>query len=144
MVLYESLDGKRIMGIPFELFKYVFNQKDFKNFIHVWVVESFKIITKELKSNENIIFVKRGTDAYFKYISSAKYLICNNTYSDYVVRKPSELYFQTSHGIFYKPVGRDSFGTPLGWEELRETCFNQPISSHLMNLWLRNSRKVIQ
>src|SRR5699024_5316170 len=48
------------------------------------------------------------------YISSAKYLICNNTFSDYVVRKPNQLYLQTSHGIFYKTVGRDSFGTPLG------------------------------
>src|SRR5699024_12218693 len=109
-----KLDMKSMIGNLFERFKYVYNQKDFKNFICVEIVESFKIISKELKSNENIIFVKRGTDAYFKYISSAKYLICNNTFSDYVVRKPNQLYLQTSHGIFYKTVGRDSFGTPLG------------------------------
>src|SRR5699024_3645892 len=29
-------------------------------------------------------------------------------FSDYVVRKPEQFYLQTSHGIFYKTVGRDS------------------------------------
>src|SRR5699024_5149352 len=28
--------------------------------------------------------------------------------------KPEQLYLQTSHGIFYKTVGRDSANTPLG------------------------------
>src|SRR5699024_11696920 len=59
-------------------------------------------------------FVKKGSDAYFKYICSAKYLICNSTFVPYVVRKPDQLYLQTSHGIFYKTVGHDSAKTPVG------------------------------
>src|SRR5699024_3076253 len=31
-----------------------------------------------------------------------------------VVRKPEQFYLQTSHGIFYKTVGRDSKGSPVG------------------------------
>lgn len=114
MVFYESLDGSQMTGNPYAIFKYIYNHINFKNYTHVWVVRSFQVIPDEFRSMDNIIFVKKGSDAYFRYISSAKYLICDNTFADYVVRKPDQLYLQTSHGIFYKTVGRDSAGTPLG------------------------------
>ncbi len=114
MIFYESLDGARIMGNPYAIFKYIYNHIDFNEYTHVWVIRSFDVIPDELRAKDNIIFVKKGSDAYFRYISSAKYLICNNIFSDYIVRKPDQFYLQTSHGIFYKTVGRDSSGTPLG------------------------------
>ncbi len=114
MVFYESLDGSRMTGNPYAIFKYIYNHIHFKDYTHVWVVGSFQVIPDEFRAMDNIIFVKKGSDAYLRYISSAKYLICDNTFSDYVVRKPDQLYLQTSHGIFYKTVGRDSSGTPLG------------------------------
>src|SRR5699024_5691896 len=49
---------------------------------------------KRTASQENIIYVKKDSDAYLKYVSSAKYLINNDTFSDYVVRKPEQLYLQ--------------------------------------------------
>src|SRR5699024_1320231 len=76
--------------------------------------KSFSVIPDELKNKENIIFVKKDSDAYLRYLSSSKYLVCNSTFSEYVVRKPEQLYLQTSHGIFYKTVGRDSKGSPIG------------------------------
>ena len=114
MVFYESLGGTRMMDSPFAIFDYIVNDNDFKDYIHVWVVNSFQVIPDELRSMNNIIFVKKNSDAYFKYIVSAKYLICNSTFEPYVVRKPDQLYLQTSHGIFYKTVGRDSAANPVG------------------------------
>lgn len=114
MIFYESLSGGRMMGNPYAIFEHVFNDSKFKEFTHVWVVRSFKVIPDELRNIDNLIFVKRESDAYFRYIASAKYLICNSTFEDYVVRKPEQLYLQTSHGIFYKTVGRDSTGNPVG------------------------------
>lgn len=114
VIFYESLGGARMMGNPYAVFEYIFNHEDFKNYTHVWVVNSFQVIPEEYKAKDNIIFVKKGSDAYNKYISSAKYLICNSTFLSYVVRKPDQFYLQTSHGIFYKTVGRDSTGSPLG------------------------------
>src|SRR5699024_1191122 len=35
-------------------------------------------------------------------------------FSEYVVRKPEQFYLHTSHGIFYKTVGRDSKGKHVG------------------------------
>lgn len=114
MIFYESLDGRRMTGNPYAIFKVICNRNDFKEYKHVWVVSSFDFIPHKYRAMDNIIFVKKNSDAYLKYITSAKYLISNNTFSDYVVRKPKQLYLQTTHGIFYKTVGRESSGTPLG------------------------------
>jgi len=114
MIFYESLSGGRIMGNPYAVFEQVYSDNNFKNYIHVWVLKSFSVIPDDLKNKENIIFVKKDSDAYFRYISSAKYLICNSTFSEYFVRKTEQCYLQTSHGIFYKTVGRDSKGSPIG------------------------------
>lgn len=114
IIFYESLSGTRMMDSPFAIFEHILGKDDFKNYTHVWVVNSFQVIPNEFRSMDNIIFVKKKSDAYFKYISSAKYLICNSTFDPYVVRKPDQLYLQTSHGIFYKTVGRDSSGSPVG------------------------------
>lgn len=114
MVFYESMGGTRMMDNPYAVFEYIVNEQDFEDYTHIWVVNSFSVIPDEFRSKDNIIFVKKGSDAYFKYICSAKYLICNSTFEPYVVRKPDQLYLQTSHGIFYKTVGRDSAKTPVG------------------------------
>lgn len=114
MIFYESLSGTRMMDSPFAIFENIVEKDDFKNYTHVWVVNTFKVIPDKFRSMDNVIFVKRKSDAYFKYISRAKYLICNSTFDPYVVRKPDQLYLQTSHGIFYKTVGRDSTGSPVG------------------------------
>ncbi|MBF7016134.1 CDP-glycerol glycerophosphotransferase family protein [Staphylococcus durrellii] len=114
MVFYESLSGARVMCNPAGVFDYVLDHKDFEDFTHVWVVNNFDNIPKLLRQRDNIIFVKRNSDAYFKYISIAKYLICNSTFSDFITRKPDQKYLQTTHGVFYKTVGRDSAGTQLG------------------------------
>src|SRR5699024_9754219 len=114
IIFYESLSGGRIMGNPYAVFEQIYCDNNFKNYLHVWVLKSFSVIPNDLKNKENIIFVKKNSDDYFRYISSAKYLICNSTFSEYVVRKPEQFYLQTSHGIFYKTVGRDSKGSPVG------------------------------
>ncbi|MCJ7840644.1 CDP-glycerol glycerophosphotransferase family protein [Lederbergia sp. NSJ-179] len=114
IVFYESLGGTRMMDSPYAIFEYIVDEKDFKNYTHIWVVNTFEVIPVKFRSMKNIIFVKKDSDAYFKYIASAKYLICNSTFEPYVVRKPDQLYLQTSHGIFYKTVGRDSAANPVG------------------------------
>src|SRR5699024_3784338 len=108
MIFYESLSGGRIMGNPYAVFEQVYSDSNFKNYIHVWVIRSFSVIPDELKNKDNVIFVKKDSDAYFRYISSAKYLICNSTFSEYFVIKTEQIYLQTRHGIFYKTVVRYS------------------------------------
>lgn len=114
MVFYESMSGAGIVGNPAAIFDSLYNNKLFNTFTHVWVINSFDNIPEHMKDKSNIIFVKKNSDAYLKYISKAKYLICNSTFSDFVVRKEEQKYLQTTHGIFYKTVGRDSNRSKLG------------------------------
>ncbi|MFI9033237.1 CDP-glycerol glycerophosphotransferase family protein [Staphylococcus pasteuri] len=114
MIFYESMSGAGISGNPWGVFDYIYNQAAYKSYTHVWVINSFDNIPLYLRDKSNIIYVKKNSDAYLKYISKAKYLICDSTFSDYVVRKPEQRYLQTTHGIFYKTVGRDSNGTKMG------------------------------
>src|SRR5699024_8396581 len=86
MIFYESLSGGRVMGNPYAIFEQVYSDSNFKNYIHIWAIRSFSVIPDDLKDKENIIFVKKNSDAYLRYISSAKYLICNSTFSEYFVR----------------------------------------------------------
>ncbi|MBY7144659.1 CDP-glycerol glycerophosphotransferase family protein [Virgibacillus sp. NKC19-3] len=113
IILYRS-SGARLTDNPYAIFKYIMNDINFKDYIHVWIIDSFKVIPDELKSKDNIIFVKKGSDASRKYMASAKYLICNSKFEDYFVRRPNQLYLQTSHGIFYKTMGRDQVRSSIG------------------------------
>src|SRR5699024_2507734 len=111
---YERLTGGRILGNPYAAFEQVYSDSNFKNYIHVWVIRSFSVIPYELKNKDYVIFVNKYSVDYNRYISCARYLICNSTFSEYVVRKTEQFYLQTSHVIFYKTVGRDSKGSPTG------------------------------
>lgn len=114
MIFYESMSGGRLMGNPAGIFEYIFEKKQFEEFKHIWVINSFDTIPKKYRDKNNIIFVKRGSDAYLKYISKAKYLIGDSSFKEYVVRKPQQKYLQTTHGIFYKAVGRERKGDNVG------------------------------
>lgn len=114
MIFYESMGGAGIVGNPSAMFDYLYNDKNYDAFIHIWVINSFDNIPVYMRNKSNIIFVKKNSDAYLKYITKSKYLICNSTFSDYFVRKPKQKYLQTTHGIFYKTVGRDSNGSKVG------------------------------
>ncbi|MCD8826576.1 CDP-glycerol glycerophosphotransferase family protein [Staphylococcus gallinarum] len=114
MVFYESMGGAGITGNPSAVFDYLYSDKNYASYTHIWVINSFDNIPMSMRDKDNIIFVKKNSDAYLKYIAKAKYLICDSTFSPYVVRKPNQKYLQTTHGIFYKTVGRDSNGSKLG------------------------------
>lgn len=114
MVFYESMSGSSMMGNPGGIFDYIFENADFAGFTHVWVINQFDSIPKKYRDKENIIFVKRNSDAYVKYISVAKYLICDSVFAQYIVRKPGQKYLHTTHGIYYKTVGRQSANKEVG------------------------------
>ncbi|EUJ39241.1 CDP-glycerol glycerophosphotransferase family protein [Brochothrix campestris] len=114
MVFYESMSGSSMMGNPGGVFDYTFRDEDFSDYIHIWVINDFEAIPQHYRKQANIIFVKRNSDAYLRYITTAKYLICDSVFAQYVVRKPGQKYLHTTHGIFYKTVGRQSANKEVG------------------------------
>ena len=114
MVFYESMNGNRIMGNPAGVFEYIYEHEDFKNFVHIWAINSLNSVPDKYRNKDNIIFVKKGSDAYMKYLCKAKFLICDSRFENYFVRKDEQKYLQTTHGIFYKTVGRDNNNELIG------------------------------
>lgn len=114
MIFYESMSGSKMMGNPFSIFNAIYNDRRYKDYMHVWVVNTFANIPSEYIDKENIIFVKRNSDAYLKYITMSKYLICDSVFGKYFTRKKDQLFLQTTHGIYYKTVGRESENKVLG------------------------------
>lgn len=112
IIFYENMSGTSMMADPYAIFLDIINRDD--DFIHVWALNSFDSIPKKFKRYNNIIFVKKNTDAYAKYLCIAKYLICNSTFSSFFTIKKEQKYLQTTHGIFYKAVGKDNESNPFG------------------------------
>lgn len=83
MIMYEAFFGRAITCNPGALFNYIFNDERFADYTHIWSIENSEfrdIIVEKYKSYDNVIFVEPGTKDYFKYLSTAKYLINNVTW----------------------------------------------------------------
>src|SRR5699024_10658123 len=105
VIFYESMAGSRLMCNPLELFKQLLKDEEFKNYTHVWSIKDPFSIPPEYQNIDNIIFVKRDTDVYMKYVSSAKYIIINSKLPKNLVRKPEQKLLETWHGTAYKTIG---------------------------------------
>ena len=107
VILYESFHGNSISCNPYAIFKSLLADNRFKDYKHIWVVNSRDKIPQNLKSNQNIIFVKRGSDLYMRYLAKAKYLINNVSFPEYFIRKDGQIYLNTWHGTPIKSLGKD-------------------------------------
>jgi len=106
-ILYESYHGRSISCNPYAIFKELYNDERFKNYKHIWIINNNENIPDELKKDVNIIFVKRESDLYRRYLAKAKYIINNSTLPNYYIRKEGQIYLNTWHGTPIKYMGKD-------------------------------------
>ena len=52
-------------------------------------------------------FVRKNSSGYFNALTSAKYIIVNNTLPFFFTKKPEQVYVNTWHGIPLKTLGYD-------------------------------------
>lgn len=129
-ILYESFHGKSMSCNPYALFLYLLEQNNFKDFIHIWVVNDLSIVKNKFKRMKNVICVKRGSDLYLKHLASSKYLINNVTFPDYFIRKEGQLYLNTWHGVPIKYLGKK---IKSGFMEHANTQRNFLHATHLIH-----------
>lgn len=104
-ILYESAHGRVIGDNPYYIFKYILNNKQHSEFIHIWSVFDEERIPEKLKKNENIVFVREGSYGYLKHLASAKFLINSHTFKPFFTRRIEQLYLMTWHGTPIKKLG---------------------------------------
>lgn len=104
-VLLESFFGGSISCNPYAILSYMLDQG--YDYTYIVVIKPETIIPDNLKYKKNIIFINRGSDAYLRYLCTAKYLINNVTFPFYFIRKPEQIYLNTWHGTPMKTLGKD-------------------------------------
>lgn len=133
MIMYEAFFGRAITCNPGALFNYIFNDERFADYTHIWSIENSEfrdIIVEKYKSYDNVIFVEPGTKDYFKYLSTAKYLINNVTWQTYFTKKDNQVVINTWHGIPLKSLGYD---IPNGKTDVSNIIRNMLFTDYLIS-----------
>ncbi len=129
-ILYESYHGRSISCNPYALFKEIYNDERFSEYKHIWAINNMDVIPKSLKSDVNIIFVKIESDLYLRYLTKAKYLINNTSFSNYFIRKEKQIYLNTWHGTPVKLMGKDAKDEFLSHKNITRNFLH---TSHLIH-----------
>jgi CDP-glycerol glycerophosphotransferase len=130
IVLYESYHGVSMSCNPYAIFLYLLELPEFADWTHVWVIQDKSKIPAKYRKLKNVLFVRRDTDLYRRYLCTAKYLINNSTFPTYFIRRPDQVYLNTWHGTPLKAMGKDIKTTFM---EHRNTARNFLHATHLIS-----------
>lgn len=110
MIFYASHQGAGMLCSPYAIFTALMKSDEFDNYEHVWQIndsDEREILKEQYSGCGNVRFVEKNSAGYFDALTSAKYLICNNTLPFYFTKKPGQVYVNTWHGIPLKTLGYD-------------------------------------
>ena len=128
-VLYESGHGSTIGGSPLQICKSIAADRRFSKFTHVWVINDAKNVPVDFRRRTDFVFVTRDSDLYLRYLATAKYLVNDNTFPPYFIRRETQQYLNTWHGTPLKTLGRDIKG---GVMEHKNAARNFLHATHLI------------
>ena len=106
-VLFECFHGRLISCNPYALFLHMLGEDEYSDWNYVWVINDRRDIPARLRGLENVIYVPRDSDAYLRYLATAKLLINNVTFPSYFMRRDGQFYLNTWHGTPWKTLGKD-------------------------------------
>ena len=130
VILYESFMGAKISCNPYAIYLKLRSIPQFNGFTHVWTVTSDTHIPLDMRGCVDVIFVKRGSHAYRRYLATAKHLINNVTFESYFIRREGQKYLNTWHGTPMKTLGRD---IKSGFLEHRNVTRNFLQTTHMLS-----------
>lgn len=109
-VLIESQHGTEMSGNVFYILKHLASDESYKEYtVYLCArggrVQAFQKILDKYHLNSVRITVL-ASDAYFQILASAKYLINDNTFLPFFVKKDGQVYLNTWHGTPLKTLGR--------------------------------------
>lgn len=107
-IFYEAFAGLGILDHPRAIFKALLEDSSFKNYTHVWSIDNPELSgfnIDEFSSLDNVIIVLRGSNNYYKYLATCKYLIANTTFGYFFEKRKEQIYVNTWHGVPTKIMG---------------------------------------
>ncbi|MCR5737222.1 MAG: CDP-glycerol glycerophosphotransferase family protein [Eubacterium sp.] len=107
-VFYEAFAGLGILDHPRAIFKALLEDSTFQDFTHVWSIDNLELAsfnTEEFSSLDNVIIVLKGSNEYYEYLATCKYLIANTTFGYFFEKRNDQIYINTWHGVPTKVMG---------------------------------------
>lgn len=110
LILLESQHGKEFNGNIFSMTKYLCSAEEYKDYTICLSCAKSKVNSFKAKAKQygikNLNFLILSTKSYFKVLASAKYLINDNTFLPFLIKKEGQIYLNTWHGTPLKSLGR--------------------------------------
>lgn len=110
LILLESQHGKEFNGNIFSMIKYLCSAEEYKDYTICLSCTKSSREAFEKKAKQygikNLTFLTLSTKEYFKVLASAKYLINDNTFLPFLIKKEGQIYLNTWHGTPLKSLGR--------------------------------------
>lgn len=109
-ILLESQQGKEFSGNMYYICKELIENENYRDYkIYMSIIKKRKEEAEEFFENKKmsrIKFVEMNSKEYFKIISTAKYLINDNTFLPFFIKKDGQVYLNTWHGTPLKSLGK--------------------------------------
>ncbi len=99
-IIFESMWGGQYSCNPQALYEYI--DENYPQYECIW---SLKDPRTPIKGNG--IRVRRGSQKYFEYLATAKYLVNNVNFENAYVKRKGQIEIQTMHGTPLKTLGLD-------------------------------------
>ncbi len=109
-IFYEAFSGLGILDNPRAIFTQLLEDPTFEYCTHIWSIADMDMAKdniKEFEGLENVKFVQRESEEYYRYLASSKYLISNSTFGYFFAKRPEQVYINTWHGVPTKYMGYD-------------------------------------
>ena len=110
VIFYSSHQGAGMLCGPYAIFRQLMETRLFDDYVHIWQINDTaerRQLRAEFAGWTNVQFVGKNSRGYFRALTSAKFIIVNNTLPFYFTKKPEQVYVNTWHGIPLKTLGYD-------------------------------------
>lgn len=111
VILLESQQGREVNGNIYYILKELSTNEEYISYkLYLTVLKENKEKIKKFlycKGIKNVNFVELNTKEYFKIISKAKFLINDNTFLPFFIKKEDQIYLNTWHGTPLKSLGKN-------------------------------------
>lgn len=109
-VLIESQHGTELNGNVFYVIRYMASAPEFKDYkLYLSTTASREALMKSVLNShgiKNVNLVVLSSDMYFRLLATAKYLINDNTFMPWMIKREGQVYLNTWHGTPLKCLGR--------------------------------------
>lgn len=133
LVVYESFGGNGALCSPRAIFDELLKTPDMSQLRHVWCFNNLTVkrqFDKQYATHPRVRSVLTGTIEYYRVLSTAKYLVNNQTFPPSFVKREEQVYLNTWHGPPLKTMG---YNSPEGPYPIRNTVRNFLTADYLLS-----------